>query len=244
MNRPEIATSAIVETTTHIDTSIFGMISGSDWVSKVVLLILFAASVRAWVIIVQKYSICKAISKKIDAFESLFWSGQLLDSVYERMKTSADNPLSLVFVAAIAESRKRDGKTQTSDSVLKIGIKERIIQAMNLARNKEVEKLEEDLGFLAMIGSSATFIGLFGTVWGIMNSFQSIASAKNTSLAVVAPGIAEALFATAVGLFAAIPAIVFYNFLVNNVSKITNRLDNFIGELNAILSRAIDEEKL
>jgi biopolymer transport protein TolQ len=243
MNTPEIA-GAIVEVTPHIDASIFGMIAGSDWISKIVLLILFAASLRAWMIIAQKYSMYKAVAKKMDEFESVFWSGQVLDTIYERVKKSADNPLSSVFVAAMTECKRADGKAMPSDSVLKVGVKERVMQAMNLVRNREAEGLEDNLGFLAMIGSSATFVGLFGTVWGIMNSFQSIAASKNTSLAVVAPGIAEALFATAVGLFAAIPAIVFYNSLVNKVSRITNKLDDFIGELHTILARAIDEEKL
>ncbi len=243
MNTPVIPSGAI-EVAPHIDASLLGMISSSDWISKIVLLILFVASIRAWMIIVQKYAICKTINKKMSEFENVFWSGQVLDMIYERVKKSADNPLSSVFVAAMTECKRADGKAAPSDSVLKVGVKERVMQAMNLVRNREAENLEENLGFLAMIGSSATFVGLFGTVWGIMNSFQSIAASKNTSLAVVAPGLAEALCATAVGLFAAIPAIVFYNSLANKVSRITNKLDDFIGELHTILSRAIDEEKI
>ena len=243
MSTPEIA-GGVIDVTPHIDTSIFGMIGASDAISKIVLLTLFIASLRAWVIIYTKYFTCKNVYKKMGEFESVFWSGQVLDIIYERVKKSTDNPMSAVFVAAMTECKRSDGKASPSDSVLKVGVKERVMQSMSLVRNREAEALEENLGFLAMIGSSATFIGLFGTVWGIMNSFQSIAASKNTSLAVVAPGIAEALFATAVGLFAAIPAIVFYNFLANKVSRIIGKLDDFIGELHTILSRAIDEEKL
>ena len=115
---------------------------------------------------------------------------------------------------------------------------------MALSKNKEIEQLESKLGFLATVGSAAPFIGLFGTVWGIMHSFQSIAASKNTSLAVVAPGIAEALLATAIGLFAAIPATIFYNYLTSNVDRFENEIDNFSYELNSLLSRAIDEEKM
>ena len=121
---------------------------------------------------------------------------------------------------------------------------ERVSGSMYLSRNRELEQLETKLGFLATVGSSAPFIGLFGTVWGIMHSFQSIASSKNTTLAVVAPGIAEALLATAIGLFVAIPATIFYNYLCSEIDSINNKLDDFIGELHSLISRAIDEEKM
>jgi biopolymer transport protein TolQ len=127
---------------------------------------------------------------------------------------------------------------------LKVGQKERVLQSMYLVRDRELEKLETGLVFLATVGSSATFIGLFGTVWGIMHSFQSIAASKNTTLAVVAPGIAEALLATAIGLLAAIPAVIFHSYLTSKVISINNKIDDFVGELHTLLSRAIDEEKI
>jgi biopolymer transport protein TolQ len=178
-------------------------------------------------------------------FENVFWSGQVLDILYERVKRSIDNPLSAVFVAAMNECKRNEGnKNIAADSILKTGLKERIMQAMNLVRNRESENLESHLGFLAIVGSASPFIGLFGTVWGIMHSFQSIAASSNTSLAVVAPGIAESLLATAIGLAAAIPSVIFYNLLASKANHLTSKLDDFVGELHTLLARAIDEEKL
>lgn len=236
----EIA-NASVKVAAHSDVSILGLIMSADIVSQIVMLILLAASVWSWAIILDKYNRYKKIKITMTAFESVFWSGQALDALYERVKRSVDNPLSAVFVAAMGECKRNEGKV---NSTIKIGLKERIMQSMNLVRNRETEQLEQNLSFLATVGSAAPFVGLFGTVWGIMNSFQSIAMSKNTSLAVVAPGIAEALLATAIGLVAAIPAVICYNFLASRASAISNKLDDFIGELYTILARAIDEEKL
>lgn len=234
-------TNAVATAAAHTDVSIIGLIVSADIISKVVMLLLLAASVWSWAIILDKYSKYKKIKITMDAFESVFWSGQALDALYERVKRSVDNPLSAVFVAAMGECKRNEGKV---NSTIKIGLKERIMQSMNLVRNRETEQLEQNLSFLATVGSAAPFVGLFGTVWGIMNSFQSIAMSKNTSLAVVAPGIAEALLATAIGLVAAIPAVICYNFLASKAAAISNKLDDFIGELYTILARAIDEEKL
>ena len=240
INIPEVAEQINVVAQNH---SIWQLIASADLVGKSVILILVMASVVSWAIIIDKYYTYKNVRSKMYAFESLFWSGQVLDMLYEKVKTAIDSPMAAVFVAAMSECKRHDS-IKNRDASLKVGLKERIGQAMYLVRNRETDKLENHLGFLATVGSSATFIGLFGTVWGIMHSFQSIAASNNTSLAVVAPGIAEALFATAVGLIAAIPAGICYNLLSVQSNSISNRLEDFSSELHTLLARAIDEEKL
>ncbi len=237
---PEVAEQIAVVAQNH---SIWQLIASADFVGKSVILILVIASIMSWAIIIDKYFKYKNIRSKMHSFESLFWSGQVLDMLYEKVKTAIDNPMAAVFVAAMSECKRHDS-IKNRDANLKVGLKERIGQAMYLVRNRETDALEKNLGFLATVGSSATFIGLFGTVWGIMHSFQSIAASNNTSLAVVAPGIAEALFATAIGLVAAIPAGIFYNLLSVQSNSISNRLEDFSSELHTLLARAIDEEKL
>ena len=241
----EIAENAeqVVTQATTADLSIISLVMSSDLIGKSVILILLFASIWSWAIIVNKLKLFSATKQKMKSFENLFWSGQVLDDLYERVKRSIDNPLSAVFVSAMSECKKNNKDSQKHDSI-RIGHKERVSGSMYLSRNRELEQLETKLGFLATVGSSAPFIGLFGTVWGIMHSFQSIASSKNTTLAVVAPGIAEALLATAIGLFVAIPATIFYNYLCSEIDSINNKLDDFIGELDSLISRAIDEEKM
>lgn len=233
----------IVNIATSNSLSISSMIESSDIVSKLVMLSLVIASVWSWTIIIDKIFRLYQVKKRIAEFEVIFWSGGILEQLYENIKQSINNPASAVFVSAMNECKKNKSNSLMTDT-LKIGRKERVLETMYLVRNREIERLEQNLSFLATTGSSAPFVGLFGTVWGIMHSFQSIAVSKNTSLAVVAPGIAEALLATAIGLLAAIPAVIFYNYLSSKLININNRVDDFIGELNTILSRAIDEEKL
>lgn len=232
----------VVTTASSADLSLISLVLSSDFIGKSVIILLVLASIWSWAIIINKLMHFTEIKKKIKSFEAMFWSGQQIDDLYEKVKHSIDNPLSAIFVSAIKESKKHTPDNK-SNKVL-VGHKERVIGSMHLSRNRELEKLETKLGFLATVGSSAPFVGLFGTVWGIMHSFQSIATSKNTSLAVVAPGIAEALLATAIGLFAAIPATIFYNYLYSEVNNINNNADDFIGELGSLLSRAIDEEKM
>ncbi len=242
----EIAENAdqVVTTASTADLSIISLVMSSDLIGKSVLLILLLASIWSWAIIINKLKLFSATKQKMKSFENLFWSGQVLDDLYERVKRTVDNPLSAVFVSAITECKKSNNKDPQKNDSIRLGHKERVSGSMYLSRNRELEQLENKLGFLATVGSSAPFIGLFGTVWGIMHSFQSIAASKNTTLAVVAPGIAEALLATAIGLFVAIPATIFYNYLSTEIDSINNKLDDFIGELNALISRAIDEEKM
>ena len=221
--------------------SIFALIGSADIISKLVMLTLIITSIWSWTIIINKIFSFRKVKKEINNFETIFWSGGVLDQLYENVKRSITNPLAAVFVSAMNECKR--GQHIKTESY-RMGHKERILQVMYLVRNRELEKLEQNLGFLAAVGSNALFIGLFGTVWGIIHSFQSIAASKNTSLAVVAPGIAEALLATAIGLLVAVPAVIFFNFLSSQVTTLNNKLDDFIGELNTILSRAMDEEKL
>ena len=235
----------IINTQTPVvDLSILSLISSSDFVGKLVIFFLVVASIWTWAIIISKAIYFSLLKSKMKSFENTFWSGQVLDDLYEKVRKSINNPLSAVFVAAISECKKSSSSEMVKTDLLKIGKKDRVISTMNLSKNKVVEQLDKRLGFLATVGSAAPFIGLFGTVWGIMHSFQSIAASKNTSLAVVAPGIAEALLATAIGLFAAIPAVIFYNYLSSQINKMNNKIDDFINELSSILSRAIDEEKI
>ena len=240
MDTPEVAAQI---TTVAPKLSIWALITSADIVAQLVMLILVAASVASWAIIIDKYYKYKNVRLKITGFENLFWSGQVLDMLYERIKQSIDNPMAAIFVAAMSECKRHDN-AKGREASLKVGLKDRLGQAMYLVRNRENEKLAKNLGFLATVGSSATFIGVFGTVCGIMHSFQSIAGSNNTSLAVVAPGIAEALLVTAVGLLAAVPAMISYNFLAGQVNSIGSRLEDFSFELHTLLSRAIDEEKL
>ncbi len=231
-----------LEVITQDHLSIFSLISSSDIISKSVMLMLLIASIWSWAIILDKIFKLVQVQKSMRAFENVFWSGGVLEQLYESIKRSVNNPLALIFVSAMDECKSLSTKGLSEG--LKNNHKERITGAMYLAQNREVEKLEKNLSFLATVGSSAPFVGLFGTVWGIMHSFQSIATSKNTSLAVVAPGIAEALLATAIGLFAAIPAVIFYNYLIARITLINNKIEDFISELNSILSKAIDQEKM
>ena len=225
-----------------VDLSLSSLIFSSDPVGKCVILILIIASIWSWTIIINKIIKLKAVNKKITQFEKKFWSTTELNDLYKKIKSQLDDPMSMVFVSAMKECLKN--KNHKNSELLKISHKDRIMQSMYLARNRSLEQLDKRLGFLATVGSSAPFIGLFGTVWGIMHSFQSIAASKNTTLAVVAPGIAEALLATAIGLFAAIPAVIFYNYLSSEIDRVSNKIEDFIVELGTILTRAIDEEKL
>ncbi|BBJ31750.1 Tol-Pal system subunit TolQ [Rickettsia asiatica] len=235
-----ISDSLEIVTQDHL--SIFSLISSSDIIGKSVMLMLLIASIWSWAIILDKIFKLVQVQKRMRAFENVFWSGGVLEQLYESIKRSVNNPLALIFVSAMDECKSLN--TKGLSDALKNNHKERITGAMYLAQNREVEKLEKNLSFLATVGSSAPFVGLFGTVWGIMHSFQSIATSKNTSLAVVAPGITEALLATAIGLFAAIPAVIFYNYLISRITLINNKIEDFISELNSIFSKAIDQEKM
>ena len=232
--------AAVLAGSSSIDLSILSLILRADIIVKIVLVILLAASIWSWAIIFDKVRKLRQVRASAERFEESFWSGSSLEDLYDRVGKQADHPMAMLFAAAMKEWRRSDTKGVARDR-LNAGLRDRIGQVMRLTISREMEVLEKYLGFLATVGSTAPFIGLFGTVWGIMNSFQSIAVSKNTSLAVVAPGIAEALFATAFGLIAAIPAVVAYNKFSNDLGRFANRLDGFSAEFGAILSRQMDE---
>ncbi len=219
------------------DLSLWGLFVQADWVVKLVMVGLLAASVWCWAIIVDKTLLFARSKQAMDRFEDIFWSGQSLEELYRTLSERPVAGLGAVFVAAMREwKRSFEGSGRSVASLA-----QRIDKVLDVTIQREVERLDSRLLFLASIGSAAPYIGLFGTVVGIMNSFTSIAASKNTSLAVVAPGIAEALFATAIGLFAAIPAVLAYNKLQAEVAKLQSRLEGFADEFSAILSRQIDE---
>ena len=221
------------------DLSIWSLIYKADFIVKLVLLILVSASIWSWAIIFDKVKKLRDISQKTEEFEDNFWSGSSLEELYDNIKPGADHPMALLFVSAMKEWKRTSKVSKLGQ--LNASFKDRLSQIMRLTISREVENLEKYLGFLATVGSTAPFVGLFGTVWGIMNSFQSIASSENTSLVVVAPGIAEALFATAIGLVAAIPAVIAYNKFSNDLNRFANRLDGFAAEFSSILLRQLEE---
>ncbi|HTP76420.1 MAG TPA: protein TolQ [Rhizomicrobium sp.] len=221
--------------------SVVHMFMSADWIVKSVMIVLLVASLWSWTIIINKWLALGTLGRRAAKFEKIFWSGQSLDELYSKFSANADHPMSAVFVSALREWRRAFEGGVPREALLP-GIKERIDKAMNVTIMREADGLERSLGFLATVGSTAPFIGLFGTVWGIMNSFSAIAARHDTTLAVVAPGIAEALFATAMGLLAAIPAVIFYNRFVNEIGRYSTRLDAFADELSAILSRQLDEK--
>jgi biopolymer transport protein TolQ len=227
----------------HMDLSMWGLFMQADWVVKLVMFVLLAASIWSWVIIVEKIITLKNAQAKAKQFEQEFWSSDALDKFHERVKKRASHPLAVIFTAAMEEwfrSKNAGNSLSAQVGIVRAGLRERISHIMQVATNRELESLERGIGFLATTGSTAPFIGLFGTVWGIMNSFHSIAATQNTSLAAVAPGIAEALFATAIGLFAAIPAYVAYNKISRDINRFAGKMEDFSLEFTTILSRQID----
>lgn len=219
------------------DISLITLFFEAHIVVKIVIIGLLLASVWTWAIIVDKTLLFSRTRRQMDRFEKLFWSGQSLEELFRSLTGRTPTAMASVFVAAMREWKR----SFESGARSPMGLQMRIDKVLDVTIAREVERLERRLLFLATVGSSAPFIGLFGTVWGIMTSFQAIANSKNTALAVVAPGIAEALLATALGLLAAIPAVVAYNKLSNDVGKIAQRLEGFADEFAAILSRQVDE---
>ena len=222
------------------DVSAVGLFMQADTVVKVVMSILMFASVWSWAVIFEKRTSLRRLNGRAQRFEDSFWSGEPLDKLYERVKKSKPDPLLKVFCAGMEEWHNGVSGGLPAKESLQAGLRQRVERAMSVTINREMNSLERGMTFLASVGSTATFIGLFGTVWGIMDSFTSIAHTNNTSLAVVAPGIAEALFATALGLVAAIPAVIGYNGLTNGLSRYGDRLDAFVTEFSAILSRHLE----
>jgi biopolymer transport protein TolQ len=225
------------------DLSLLGLFMQADIVVKVVMLILLFASFWSWAIIFEKAMRLKRLNGRAGQFEESFWSGGSLEELFDRISNRPTDPMASIFVAAMREWRRSASKGLLVSDQLRAGLQQRIDRVMQITLGREMEQVERQMVFLASVGAAAPFGGLFGTVWGIMNSFASIAASKNTSLAVVAPGIAEALFATALGLVAAIPAVLAYNKLSNDLGRYALKLDTFAGEFGAILSRQLEEKR-
>ena len=219
-------TSQAVGLGSSVDFSLMSLFLRADIVVKSVIIILIAASIYSWAIIIEKFKMFKKINQSTVEFEEKFWKSKSAESFYNNLPANKDDPMSNVFrktMQVVLKSRSRSNLNEKLTGLLESNIE------------SEVNFLEKNFSFLATVGSTAPFIGLFGTVWGIMNSFQSIAVSRNTSLAIVAPGIAEALFATALGLLAAIPAVVAYNKFNNDSKKYSQRLENFAKRFLSII---------
>ena|SRR5262249_40697805 len=225
------------------DLSVIGLFLQADSIVKLVMVLLLLASFWTWAIIFDKALRLRRLRNQARQFEEAFWSGGSLEVLFDRLEAKAPDPMSAVFVAAMREWRRSAAKGLVQTEHMRASLQERIERVMDITLGRELDHLERHMTFLASVGSSAPFVGLFGTVWGIMNSFASIAASKNTTLAVVAPGIAEALFATALGLVAAIPAVLAYNKLSGDIGRFGNRLEAFAGEFGAILSRQLEEKR-
>ena len=231
----EVTTQAAVQAG---DFGLWHMFWQAHIVVKIVMLGLVLASVWCWAIVFEKFVAFKRMDRSMDRFEQNFWSGQSLEDLYTMMSARPAHGMAAVFMAAMREWKRSQESAMRAGFT---GVQSRIDRVMDVQLQRELERLEGRLLFLATIGSAGPFVGLFGTVWGIMNSFAAIAVSKNTNLAVVAPGLAEALFATALGLLAAIPAVIFYNKFSADVTRMGARLENFADEFSAIISRQLDE---
>jgi len=221
--------------------SILDLVGQADIIVKLVLVLLLLASFWSWAVIFDKALRLRRLRVAAASFEETFWSGGSLDDLFDRVGQRPVDPMSAVFAAAMREWRRSAAKGLLGTAVMRASLQQRIERVMTVTVGREMERAERFMAYLATVGSTAPFVGLFGTVWGIMDSFQSIAASKNTSLAVVAPGIAESLFATALGLVAAIPAVVAYNKLSSDFNRYAGRLEAFASEFSAILSRQLDE---
>ena len=242
MDSNAIATAALAVPAAAHGLHPWELFMNADWIVKCVMVVLLLASIWSWTIIFEKVINLRRLNGLADRFENTFWSGGAVDDLYDRISSQPPDPMSAVFVAAMREWRrfaaKRGGEAEPPGE-----LGERVERVMQLTANRELERVERYLTFLASTGSTAPFVGLFGTVWGIMNSFSAIGATKNTSLAVVAPGIAEALFATALGLLAAIPAVLAYNKLSRDLDRYAARINGFAGEFMAILSRQLEDRR-
>jgi biopolymer transport protein TolQ len=241
MEQSIVDSVALVGSTDVADLSVWGLFLRAHWVVKGVMVMLFFASIWTWAIIVDKAWRLRRLESRALKFEDAFWSGGSLDDLYERVGQRPSDPMTAVFSSAMREWRRSAARGLVQQAAARAGLQARIDRVMQVTLGREMDRLERYMIFLASVGSTAPFIGLFGTVWGIMNSFQAIAVTKQTSLAVVAPGIAEALFATALGLVAAIPAVVAYNKISNDLGRYGGRLEAFAVEFSAILSRQLEE---
>jgi biopolymer transport protein TolQ len=219
--------------------SLIGLFMQADIVVKLVMVMLLLASIVVWAVVFTKVADLRRVNRMADGFEDRFWSGGSLEELYDQEGSRPVHPIAAVFGAAMGEWR-RSARVAGAD-MTRGSVNDRIDRAMNVTISREMERMERWMVFLASVGSIAPFVGLFGTVWGIMHSFSAIAAMHNTNLAVVAPGIAEALFATAIGLVAAIPAVLAYNQISTSIGRFAGRLEGFGAEFSSILSRQSEE---
>ena len=210
------------------DFSLIQLFLRADFIVKSVIIILIAASVYSWALIFEKYKLFKKIDKSTTSFEEKFWKSRSAESFYNTLTNKNKDPIATIFQSAMVELIKTKSKPASVQSA-------RVNRVLEISADKEIKLIERHFTFLATVGSTAPFIGLFGTVWGIMNSFQSIAISRNTSLAIVAPGIAEALFATALGLLAAVPAVIAYNKFNSDAIRYSRRIENFSKRFLSII---------
>ena len=228
----DISTQA-VGLASSADFSLMNLFIRADIIVKSVIIILIACSIYSWAVIIDKFKLFKKINRTSEEFETKFWNSKSAESFYNNLPANIDDPMALVFKEAMQSLLKKKSRTDLNS---------RMTTMLETGIEKQMSKISKGFTFLATIGSTAPFIGLFGTVWGIMNSFQSIAISRNTSLAIVAPGIAEALFATALGLFVAIPAVVAYNKISNDLSKYFISLETFMDEFSTIFFRQLEKK--
>lgn len=238
----------ILQSTPHLggasggDFSFWSLFTSASLVVKAVMILLVIASIWSWVVAIDKFIMFRVLKKRATDFEDTFWSGRTLDELSAALGNDTRDPMARVFAAAMreyGESRKGAPGSSAHSAHHSDATHERIDSVMNLVINRELAKAERGMPVLATVASASVFVGLFGTVWGIMNSFQAIAASQNTNITVIAPGLAEALFATALGLIAAIPALVFYNLYRADLEKYGGRLEGYADELSAILSRKL-----
>jgi len=228
----------VLAAASEVDFTIYALFWRATLTVKIVMLVLVAASFWSWAIIIQKLINYRTAAKEGDMFEEAFWSGQPLEQIYDRVGQKPKSAIEKIFSAGMSEWKR----SHRSDGGLMAGGQARIDRAMNVAIGRESDDLMGGLTFLATVGSISPFVGLFGTVWGIKHAFEEIARQQSTNLAVVAPGIAEALLATALGLLAAIPAVIFYNKLSGDAEKLIAEHETFADEFSMILSRQLDRE--
>ncbi len=219
--------------------SVWGMFEHSDIFMKILMIAMVLASVWSWAIIFNKMRTFRRVKEQSKIFENKFWSGNSLDALYEKVGNRPTSPLAAIFASAMKEWKRSASRKELKNKG--VNVQERIDKVMQITIDREAESLETHMIFLASTGSVSPLLGLFGTVWGIMDSFHSIGLTQNTNIAAVAPGVAEALLTTAIGLIAAIPALIAYNKFSNDIDRITNRMETFSGELSAIISRQIEQ---
>lgn len=239
---PEVAAEAVKNIGRNMDFSLWGLFNHVDILGKLIILILISGSIVTWAIIFSKYNTLKRLQSSANKFEDAFWSGESLDKLFDRVGSRPSDPMTAIFCVGMKEWRRgAKNRFRNHSHELRAGMLQRIERTMSVAISRELGGAERYMTFLSSTGSVAPFVGLLGTVWGIMNSFIAIAGSNNTSLSVVAPGIAEALYTTALSLITAIPAVLAYNKFASDLAKYADRLDGFATEFTSIVARYLEE---